>query len=231
MAIGMTLKRPEGEYDLGASKFFGNPTIPGAWLEELDEELMFFAQIRLADIAELDRENRLPHTGYLYFFVDADAHMGADARAVVRYSPKDPDVLDREHVKFHFLLVRQEAEGQHIYYFNLQSGEWTGEAVAPADRSELLGLVLEILDQKQAQYSYYISARCPLCNRVFKLGLTEEEREGYKRYCDDDEDLEEAIPALNAFEREFLISGMCPDCQCEVFRKELPEDVSRWELE
>ena len=139
-------------------------------------------------------------------------------------------VLDREHVKFHFLLVRQDAVGQVIYYFDLQTGDWEAEGPAPADPEELLGLVLEILDQKQPQYPHYISARCPICNRAFKLGLTEEEREGYKRYCDDDEDLEDAIPALNAFEREFLITGMCPDCQCDVFRKEPPEDLSRWEL-
>lgn len=140
-------------------------------------------------------------------------------------------VLDREHVKFYFLLVRQDAEGQHIYYFDLQSGDWEAEAIAPADTEELLKLILDILDQKQPHYPHYISARCPICNRTVKLGLTDEEREGYKRYNNDEEDLEDAIPALNAFEREFLLTGMCPDCQCDVFHKELPEDVSRWEVE
>jgi len=140
-------------------------------------------------------------------------------------------VMDGEHVKFHFLLVRQDAEGQHIYYFDLQTGDWEAEGVAPADTEELLKLILDILDQKQPQYPHYISARCPICNRSFKLGLSEKEKEGYNRYCNDDEDLEDAIPALNAFEREFLLTGMCPDCQCDVFRKEPPEDVSRWEVE
>ena len=140
-------------------------------------------------------------------------------------------VLDREHVKFYFLLVRQDAEGQHIYSFDLQSGDWEAEGVAPTDTEELLKLILDILDQKQPLYPHYISARCPICNRAFKLGLTDEEREGYKRYCNDEEDLEDAIPALNAFEREFLITGMCPECQCDVFRKEPPEDISRWVLE
>lgn len=91
MAIGITLKKAEGEYDLGASKFFGVPTIPGQWLDELDSDLIFLAQIRLADIADLDKENQLPHTGYLYFFVDSAAHMGEEAEAVVVYSPEDPD--------------------------------------------------------------------------------------------------------------------------------------------
>ena len=45
-------------------------------------------------------------------------------------------VLDREHVKFYFLLVRQDAEGQHIYYFDLQSGDWEAEGVAPTDTEE-----------------------------------------------------------------------------------------------
>ncbi|MBE6978457.1 MAG: hypothetical protein E7438_07515 [Ruminococcaceae bacterium] len=140
-------------------------------------------------------------------------------------------VMDGEHVKLYFLLVRQDAEGQHIYSFDLQSGDWGAEAIAPADTEELLGVVLEILDEKTSQYPHYISARCPICNRAFKLGLTEEEREGYQRYNNDEEDLEDAIPALNAFEREFLITGMCPDCQCDVFRKEPPEDLSRWAME
>lgn len=140
-------------------------------------------------------------------------------------------VLDGEHVKLYFLLVRQDAEGQHIYYFDLQTGDWEAEGPAPANTEELLGLVLDILDQKQPLYPHYISARCPICNRAFKLGLSEEEKEGYNRYCNDDEDLEDAIPALNAFEREFLLTGMCPDCQCDVFRKEPPEDLSRWAME
>ena len=85
-------------------------------------------------------------------------------------------VLDGEHVKLYFLLVRQDAEGQHIYYFDLQSGDWEAEAIAPADTEELLKLILDILDQKQPQYPHYISARCPICNRTVKLGLTDEER-------------------------------------------------------
>jgi len=91
MAIGMKLTKATGEYDLGCSKFFGTPTIPGEMLEELDGDLMFLAQIRLADIAALDPENILPHTGYLYFFVDGNAGYGSDVLAEVRYYPGEPD--------------------------------------------------------------------------------------------------------------------------------------------
>ncbi len=145
--------------------------------------------------------------------------------------PKMVYVLDREHVKFHFLLVLHDSQGEILYYFNLDTCDWEAEGPAPADTEELLKLIFDVLDQKQPLYSHYISFRCPICGRTVKLGLTEEEQEGYQRYINDDEDLEFAVPALNAFEREFLITGMCPDCQCDVFHKELPEDVSRWEVE
>ena len=67
-AIKITVKKaPEG-YDLGASKFFGTPTVPPAWGGDFYDDEIYFCQIKLSDIAELDRENRLPHTGYLYIF-------------------------------------------------------------------------------------------------------------------------------------------------------------------
>ena len=83
-------KAPDG-YDLGASKFFGTPTIPMAWEENFDEDEIFFCQIRLADIAALDDENRLPHSGYLYVFLhteDGKYHLRAD----VRYHDGEPEL-------------------------------------------------------------------------------------------------------------------------------------------
>ena len=71
-AIGIKIHKPKGEYDLGASKFFGAPVLPERWLDRFSDDVIFFAQIRLTDIAHLDTENRLPHTGYLYFFLAAD---------------------------------------------------------------------------------------------------------------------------------------------------------------
>ena len=42
MAIKISVKAAEGEYDLGASKFLGTPTIPEEWLEDFSEDTMFF---------------------------------------------------------------------------------------------------------------------------------------------------------------------------------------------
>ena len=90
-AIKITAKKaPEG-YDLGASKFFGTPTVPLAWDGDFGEDEIFFCQIKLSDIAHIDTEGRLPHTGYLYVFLhteDGQYHLGAD----VRYHDGDPEL-------------------------------------------------------------------------------------------------------------------------------------------
>lgn len=93
-AISIKVHRAEGEIDYSTSRFFGSPAVPGEWAENQifgDDEL-FFAQIRLSDIEPLDRENRLPHTGYLYFFLDfSDSKYRP--RAIVRYFGGEPDTV------------------------------------------------------------------------------------------------------------------------------------------
>ena len=88
-AIRITAKKAPKVYDLGASKFFGTPTVPLEWDGDFYDDEIFFCQIRLSDIAELDKENRLPHTGYLYVFLhteDGKFHLRAD----VRYHSGEP---------------------------------------------------------------------------------------------------------------------------------------------
>ena len=65
-AIGIKIKKADGNHDPCTSKFFGAPVLPDGWPEMFSEDIIFFGQIRLSDIAELDTENKLPHTGYLY---------------------------------------------------------------------------------------------------------------------------------------------------------------------
>ncbi len=73
-AIGIKLKKAEENYDLTASKLFGAPVLPVEWEDRFTDDVIFFGQIRLADIAELDTENKLPHTGYLYLFIDTEMY-------------------------------------------------------------------------------------------------------------------------------------------------------------
>lgn len=91
MAIKITAKEAKGHYDLGASKFFGTPTIPQEWCQDFSDDEIFFLQIRLSDIADLDTDNNLPHTGYLYVFLHTD-NGNYNLRADVRYYDGEPSV-------------------------------------------------------------------------------------------------------------------------------------------
>ena len=91
MAIGIQVKKASSGYDMGASKFFGTPTVPLAWEDDFDEDEIFFCQIRLADIAPLDAQGLLPHEGYLYIFLHTqNGHY--DLRADVRYLAGEPEL-------------------------------------------------------------------------------------------------------------------------------------------
>ena len=91
MAIGIKVKKAFADCEPDASKFFGTPTVPLAWEETFDEDEIFFFQIRLRDIAALDTENRLPHSGYLYVFLHTeDGEYGLEAD--VRYCDSEPEL-------------------------------------------------------------------------------------------------------------------------------------------
>ena len=91
MAIAIKVKKAPKNYDLGASKFFGTPTVPLSWDGDFYADEIFFCQIRLEDIAHLDKENALPHKGYLYIFLHT---AGGDYGLVadVRYSNCEPEL-------------------------------------------------------------------------------------------------------------------------------------------
>ncbi len=124
-AIGINLTRADEGDDLGESKFFGTPTLPAAWVDDFYDSEMFLCQVRLADIAALDTENRLPHTGYLYVFLDLDAYPYS---CRVRYYDGEPDtavddfnlsVEGAEHLTDAYLMtfseVAADAEGIKLF--------------------------------------------------------------------------------------------------------------------
>ncbi len=102
MAIAFITK--EATEDLtGKTHWWGAPDLPAdipypcVTLEdeegEYDEPLTFLGQIRLEDIAKLDKDNLLPHKGIMYFFApldyflgDLDSYMDYHENPVVIYS-------------------------------------------------------------------------------------------------------------------------------------------------
>ncbi len=89
-AIKITLTKADEGYDLAASKLFGAPTVPSGWEDRFSDDCIFFGQIRLADIAALDVHNRLPHTGYLYLFLDTEVY---PYTAWVEYADGEPTTV------------------------------------------------------------------------------------------------------------------------------------------
>ena len=110
-AIRIKLQKAERGYDPSASHFFGSLAIPGKWRDEMHDEMIFIGQIRLTDIADLDEENRLPHTGMLYFFLDVENSSAEEpAEAVVRWYDGEPNaILDDVNVDSPFPETMDEA--------------------------------------------------------------------------------------------------------------------------
>ena len=83
-AIAMKVRKvePGEEIDEGCSKFFGSPCLPTAD-DPYPDDGVFFAQIRCEDLGDLDPECRLPHEGYLYFFLDAEMYPSDDLYMMV----------------------------------------------------------------------------------------------------------------------------------------------------
>ncbi|MCF0193929.1 MAG: DUF1963 domain-containing protein [Bacteroidaceae bacterium] len=88
MAIRLNI-RPTSDDLRGKSHWWGAPDLPKGMpypyvevndgSEPYDEPLTFICQIRLAELAEADKDNLLPHTGMLYFFAAIDSFLGEDS--------------------------------------------------------------------------------------------------------------------------------------------------------
>ena len=76
--IKLKISKPKDRLFPGASKLFGNPDVwdgfEWPYIEENGEkyDLTFLCQINCTEVSALDKEDRLPKTGILYFFYDLD---------------------------------------------------------------------------------------------------------------------------------------------------------------
>ena len=88
MAIKLELKKTERILFCG-SKWWGDPDMPENMQyptmevsedgEKFDYPLTFVCQINCEDIAPLDKDNKLPHEGMLYFFAAVDDYLGYES--------------------------------------------------------------------------------------------------------------------------------------------------------
>lgn len=93
-SIKIKIKKVEGNesFDEGSSKFFGNPTLPESLMNKFDLDYIFLCQIRCKDLKDFDLENRIPHEGYLYFFLDT-INYPLDMVIVVNHTLEEPKYI------------------------------------------------------------------------------------------------------------------------------------------
>ena len=93
-AVAMKVRKvePGEKIDEGCSKFFGSPCLPTAD-DPYPDDGVFFAQIRCEDLRDLDPECRLPHEGYLYFFLDAEMYPSDDLYMMVNHTLEEPKYI------------------------------------------------------------------------------------------------------------------------------------------
>ncbi len=138
-AIKIKLEKAAGEYDYGRSKFFGDPTIPAEWEDRFEEDVLFFAQLRLEELAPYDKENRLPHKGYLYLFLDTaqyppdvwvDYYDGEPDTLVEDFNALDPE---NAHLTQAYLMSFEECDESEscTRLFGLPSSEFEDEDGEP----------------------------------------------------------------------------------------------------
>lgn len=65
---------------------------------------------------------------------------------------------------------------------------------------------------------------CPFCNKTSRLSYRPEDLQAYRS----GKNIREAFPKMNSFERELLISGICFDCQEQVFNTPAPGHEAQW---
>ncbi len=92
-AIALKVRKvlPGEKIDEKCSKFFGKPCLPESLKDDpYPDDGVFFVQINCAELKDLDPENRLPHEGYLYFFLDAEMYPGNDLYMYIHHCLEEP---------------------------------------------------------------------------------------------------------------------------------------------
>lgn len=73
---------------------------------------------------------------------------------------------------------------------------------------------------------------CPFCGEDYMMDVTDEQYERYEQYTKKGGYIQDVFPDLNAVEREFLKTGMCLNCQGDIFMNNKSDKIKPfWETE
>ena len=69
---------------------------------------------------------------------------------------------------------------------------------------------------------------CPMCSEINYINFeTLDEIKRYDKYKNGEGLIQDIFPEFTPFEREFIKTGYCVDCQCLLFAKERPQKELR----
>lgn len=94
--------------------------------------------------------------------------------------------------------------------------------------------VMNMLEKNDIKkYVGSISDNCPMCQSMVYLNLTRAQKEEYVAYlekrCYQRVPVQDALLSFDRFEREFVITSYCPECQKKIFRvKNYQSDAYKW---
>ena len=66
-----------------------------------------------------------------------------------------------------------------------------------------------------------INKICPMCGKSAFLRINSDQEKEFEKYACYDGLIQEKLKSFNDFEREFVKTGYCPECQEDLFMKEL----------
>lgn len=70
-----------------------------------------------------------------------------------------------------------------------------------------------------------VVATCPMCKGASQMELTRNEGNRLALYETGGFHIQDLFKDWSPFEREFLMTGYCVDCQSKIFGKKVPKDV------
>ena len=73
-----------------------------------------------------------------------------------------------------------------------------------------------------------IKKDCPMCGKTNSLNLSSNEFSNYQKYLNREGLVQELLPDLNIFEREFLMTNICLKCQEKLFGRKSVIRKERW---
>ncbi len=93
IALKVRKAKPNEKFDESCTKFYGAPTLPESLVNSYPDDCIFFLQINCKDLEKLDPDNRLPHDGYLYFFLDAEMYPSDYLYILVDHTLEEPKYI------------------------------------------------------------------------------------------------------------------------------------------